>query len=137
MDSAAEAFTWLLNDFVASTEGATNAIAVSADGISLASSDSMPLESADTFAAITAGLSSLVRGAADCFGEPTVERLLVEMGGSFLMVTTISHGSVLGVTCEKTADLSLVAYEMTMFAKRAGSVLSPTLIAELQNSLAA
>lgn len=137
MDSAAEAFTWLLNDFISSTDGARHAVAVSSDGISLASSDSMPDHDADTFAAITAGLSSLVRGAADCFGEPTVERLLIEMGGSFLMVTTISHGSVLGITCDKDADLAAVAYEMTLFAKRAGSVLSPALIAELQNSLTA
>lgn len=135
MQSPAEAFTWLLNDFVATTEGSTHAVAVSADGITLASSDAMPAERADKFAAITAGLSSLVRGAADCFGEPNVERILIEMGSSFLLVTTISHGAVLGVICTKDADLAVVAYEMTLFAQRAGSVLSPTLIGELQNSL--
>lgn len=135
MDSPADAFTWLLNDFVATSPGATHAVAVSADGITLASSDSMESANADKFAAITAGLTSLVRGAADCFGETTVERVLVEMGSSFLMVTSVSHGAVLGVICEKDAELSTIAYSMTLFAKRAGSVLSPHLIAELQNSL--
>ncbi len=130
-----EAFAWLLTDFVNSTEGAIHAVAVSADGIALATSDSMPSANADKFAAITAGLSSLVHGAADCFGETTVERVLIEMGSSFLMVTNVNHGCVLGVISAKTADLSRVAYEMTLFAQRAGSVLSPGIIAELQNSL--
>jgi predicted regulator of Ras-like GTPase activity (Roadblock/LC7/MglB family) len=135
IDDPAEAFAWLLTDFVARTNGVQHALAVSADGIKLASSDSMPTASGDKFAAITAGLSSLVHGAADCFGETTVERVLVEMGGSFLLVTNVSHGSVLGVLCTKDAELGVVAYEMTMFAQRAGSVLSPTIIAELQNTL--
>lgn len=130
-----EAFAWLLTDFVATTEGVRHAVSVSADGITLASSESMPSAKADKFAAITAGLSSLVHGAADCFGETTVERLLIEMGSSFLMVTTVSHGAVLGVICDKHAELGMVAYEMTLFAQRAGSVLSPAIIAELQNTL--
>ena len=130
-----EAFCWLLTDFVSTTEGAVHAVAVSADGIALATSDSMTTASADKFSAITAGLSSLVHGAADCFGETTVERVLIEMGSSFLMIASVSHGCVLGVICTKTADLGQVAYEMTLFAQRAGSVLSPTIISELQNSL--
>lgn len=133
--SPGEAFAWLLTDFVATTEGVRHAVSVSADGITLAASDSMPSAKADKFAAITAGLSSLVHGAADCFGETTVERLMIEMGSSFLLVTTVSHGAVLGVICEKGADLGMVAYEMTLFAQRAGSVLSPAIIAELQNTL--
>lgn len=135
MQSPGEAFAWLLTDFVSNTNGVRHAVSVSADGITLAASESMPSAKADKFAAITAGLSSLVRGAADCFGETSVERVLIEMGSSFLMVTTVSHGAVLGVICEKTADLAMVAYEMTLFAKRAGSVLSPEIIAELQNTL--
>lgn len=130
-----EAFAWLLTDFVETTEGAVHAVAVSADGIALATSASLPSANADKFAAITAGLSSLVHGAADCFGETTVERVLIEMAGSFLLVTNVTHGCVLGVISTKSADLGMVAYEMTLFAQRAGSVLSPQTIAELQNSL--
>ncbi|MDW3176283.1 MAG: roadblock/LC7 domain-containing protein [Acidimicrobiia bacterium] len=132
---AGEAFSWLLTDFVENTAGTLHAVAVSADGIALATSESMASANADKFAAITAGLSSLVHGAADCFGETTVERVLIEMGSSFLMVTSVSHGCVLGVICAKDADLGKVAYEMTLFAQRAGSVLSPQIIADLQNTL--
>ena len=134
-EDVGEAFAWLLNDFVSSTEGISHALAVSADGIQLAASDAMAPERADKFAAITAGLSSLVHGAADCFGETSVERVMIEMGSSFLLITNVSHGAVLGVLTSKDADLGTVAYEMTVFAQRAGSVLSPSIIAELQNTL--
>lgn len=130
-----EAFAWLLNDFVNTTDGVSHALAVSADGIQLAASDAMAPERADKFAAITAGLSSLVRGAAACFGETTVERVMIELGSSYLLITNVSHGAVLGVLTSKDADLGTVAYEMTVFAQRAGSVLSPSIIAELQNTL--
>ena len=130
-----EAFAWLLNDFVNTTDGVSHALAVSADGIRLAASDAMAPERADKFAAITAGLSSLVRGAAECFGETTVERVMIELGSSYLLITNVSHGAVLGVLTSKDADLGTVAYEMTVFAQRAGSVLSPSIIAELQNTL--
>jgi predicted regulator of Ras-like GTPase activity (Roadblock/LC7/MglB family) len=134
-EDVGEAFAWLLNDFVNTTEGVSHALAVSADGIQLAASDAMAPERADKFAAITAGLSSLVHGAADCFGETSVERVMIEMGSSFLLITNVSHGAVLGVLTSKDADLGTVAYEMTVFAQRAGSVLSPSIIAELQNTL--
>ena len=133
--SPGEAFAWLLNNFVESTNGVNHALAVSADGIKLASSQHLPKANADQFAAITAGLSSLIHGAAACFGESQVERVMIEMGSSFLLIANISHGAVLGAIARKDADLAYVAYEMTVFAERAGSVLSPQLIAELQNSI--
>jgi len=133
--SPGEAFAWLLNNFVESTNGVNHALAVSADGIKLASSEHLPKANADQFAAITAGLSSLIHGAAACFGESQVERVMIEMGSSFLLIANISHGAVLGAIARKDADLAYVAYEMTVFAERAGSVLSPQLIAELQNSI--
>lgn len=132
-----EAFAWLLNNFVDSTSGVTHALAVSADGIKLAHSSQLPTANADQFAAITAGLSSLIHGAANCFGESSVERVMIEMGNSFLLISNVSHGAVLGVISMKDADLGYVAYEMTLFAERAGSVLSPALIAQLQNSILA
>ena len=133
--SPGEAFAWLLNNFVESTNGVNHALAVSADGIKLASSQPLPKANAAQFAAITAGLSGLIHGAAACFGESQVERVMIEMGSSFLLIANISHGAVLGAIARKDADLAYVAYEMTVFAERAGSVLSPQLIAELQNSI--
>lgn len=128
-------FGWLLNTFVQETAGVDHALAVSADGIKLAASDQMGGAIADQFAAITSGLSSLTLGAARCFGEAGVERIMIEMTSSFLLIATINDGAVLGVVTGKDHDLGMVAYEMTMFADRAGRVLTPALIDELKNTL--
>lgn len=128
-------FGWLLNTFVAETAGVSHALAVSADGIKLAASEGLNGAIADQFAAITSGLSSLTMGAARCFGEPGVDRIMIEMTNSFLLIATINEGSVLGVVAGKDHDLGMVAYEMTMFADRAGRVLTPALIEELKNTL--
>lgn len=131
----AEQFTFLLNNFVAETMGVNDAIAVSADGIKLAASDGLPRATADQFGAITSGLASLTLGAARCFAEDSVHRVVIEMERSYLLIVNISAGSVLGVVTQKSSDIGLVAYEMTMFAERASRVLTPKLVAELKNTL--
>jgi predicted regulator of Ras-like GTPase activity (Roadblock/LC7/MglB family) len=42
-----------------------------------------------------------------------------------LVIMTISDGSSLAVLAAAEADLDLIAYEMTMLAEQAGSVLTP------------
>jgi len=42
------------------------------------------------------------------------------MAEGYLLVTSISSGSVLGVIADRSANLSTLAYEMTLFANRAG-----------------
>lgn len=133
--SDSDQFSWLLNNFVTDTVGVEDALAVSADGIKLASSDGLPTATADQFGAITSGLASLTLGAARCFAEDVVHRVIIEMDRSYLLIVNITHGSVLGVVARKDADIGLVAYEMTIFAERAGRVLTPELISELKNTL--
>ncbi len=133
--SDSDQFSWLLNNFVTETVGVEDALAVSADGIKLASSDGLPTATADQFGAITSGLASLTLGAARCFAEDVVHRVIIEMDRSYLLIVNITHGSVLGVVARKDADIGLVAYEMTIFAERAGRVLTPELISELKNTL--
>ncbi len=128
-------FSFLLDNFVAETVGVEDALAVSADGIRLAISDGLPEAMADQFGAITSGLASLTLGAARCFAEDNVHRVIIEMDRSYLLIVNITHGAVLGVVARKDADIGLVAYEMTLFAERAGQVLTPDIIAELKNTL--
>jgi uncharacterized protein len=129
-------FTWLIDNFITETVGVQDALAVSADGIKLATSEGLPDATADQFGAITSGLASLTLGAARCFAEDRVHRVIIEMDRSYLLIVNITHGAVLGVVASKDADIGLVAYEMTLFAERAGRVLTPDLIVELKNSLA-
>jgi predicted regulator of Ras-like GTPase activity (Roadblock/LC7/MglB family) len=131
--SNAQNFGWLLNNFATGTAGVTDALAVSADGMLLASSAAMRREQAEQLAAIASGMQSLTHGAARCFSKGNVEQVIVEMNGGFLFLTAISVGSVLAVLAEKDCEIGLVAYEMALFVERAGVVLTPALIAELKN----
>jgi len=135
MSAAAKSFGWLLSNFVDHTAGVVDAIAVSTDGILLASSDGVSQAQSEQMAAITSGLTSLTNGAARCFALDDVEQIIVEMGRGFIFVTSISQGSSLGVIADKDCEIGLVAYEMTLLVERAGEVLTPDLIAELKNLL--
>ena len=42
---------------------------------------------------------------------------------------------MLGVIADRSANLGTLAYEMTLFATRAGGALTPRLIAELKNAV--
>ena len=79
----------------------------------------------------------MANGAADCFEYDSVEQLIVEMSGGFMFVSAIGDGSTLGVLADRDCDVGLIGYEMTLLLNRAGSALSPALVAELKNSLAA
>jgi hypothetical protein len=90
---------------------------------------------ADRLAAITSGITSLAGGAARAYQLGTLNKVIVDMAHGYLLVSAISSGSVLGVIAAKTANLGNIAYEMTLFATRAGAALTPQLINELKNSL--
>ena len=135
--AAAARFGWLLEKFVNDTVGVTDTIAVSSDGLLLAAATTTAPENVERFGAIVSGLNSLTYGAADCFGQDDVVQVVVEMTDKFLFIARISEGSCLGVLGERTCDLGFVAYEMTMLVDRAGKVLTPELVQELQNLLSA
>ena len=135
LQSEIENFHWLLSQFVESTAGVAEAIAVSSDGLLLAASSGPDRENVEQLAAVTAGLSSLTRGAAEMFRMKSVEQVIVEMTGGYLFISTISDGSTLAVLADKQADIGLVGYEMTLLVDRVGAALSPELIAELKNTL--
>ena len=75
--------------------------------------DGIPGFFAEQLAAITAGLVSLMQGAARIFeaGQPT--QALVEMDGGLMLVKAISDGSSLAVLAAPDCDTELVSYEMT------------------------
>ncbi len=128
-------FHWLLSQFVDATAGVSESIAVSSDGLLLASSTGPDRENVEQLAAVTAGLASLTRGAAKMFRMQDVEQVIVEMTRGYLFVSSISDGSALAVLAAKEADIGLIGYEMTLLVERVGSVLTPELIADLKNSL--
>ena len=116
---------WLLVDFVRSTAGARHAVVVSADGLRLAASQGVDTALGDQVAAVTSGLLSLAQGIAQSFVAGPVRQTIVEMAGGYLFVTSISEGSMLAVFAERTCDMGMIGYEMTLLAARVGHMLTP------------
>ena len=135
LSAEAQNFNWLLGKFAAETAGVLEAIAVSSDGLLMAMTAGQERAGADRLAAITSGITSLAGGAARAYQLGTLNKVIVDMAHGYLLVSAISSGSVLGVIAAKTANLGNIAYEMTLFATRAGAALTPQLINELKNSL--
>lgn len=135
LGSDLQKFHWLLQQFATNTAGVLEATAVSSDGFLLASSSGPARENAEQLAAVTAGLASLTRGAADMFAMGMVQQVLIEMERGHMFVSSISDGSALAVLADKRADLGMVGYEMALMVERVGSVLSPEVLHHLKNTL--
>jgi predicted regulator of Ras-like GTPase activity (Roadblock/LC7/MglB family) len=121
---------WLITDFTARVVDVAHSVVVSADGVPLALSEHIPPGFAEQLAAITAGLVSLMQGAARIFeaGQPT--QALVEMDAGLMLVKAISDGSALAVLAAPDCDTDLVSYEMTRMVEAVGEVLTPAVRAQ-------
>jgi uncharacterized protein len=135
LSAEAKTFNWLLDNFTANTVGVLEAVAVSSDGLPIAMSAIKDRANADRLAAVVSGMTSLAGGAAHCYALGDLNRVIVDLTRGYLLVTAISVGSVMGVIASRSANLGNVAYEMTLFANRAGAALTPQLIIELKNSV--
>ena len=135
LSAEAKTFNWLLDNFTQNTVGVVEAVAVSSDGLPIAMSAIKDRANADRLAAVVSGMTSLAGGAAHMYNMGDLNRVIVDLTRGYLLVTAISIGSVMGVIASRTANLGNVAYEMTLFANRAGAALTPQLIIELKNSV--
>jgi uncharacterized protein len=116
---------WLVNDFVRQVAGVRQALVVSVDGLRLAQSEGLDPGTADQLAAVTSGLVSLTRSAAQSFHAEPVRQTIVEMGGGYLFVTAVSDGSSLATYADSNCDIGMVGYEMTLLVARVGQLLAP------------
>jgi predicted regulator of Ras-like GTPase activity (Roadblock/LC7/MglB family) len=135
LSAEAKKFNWLLDSFTSGTAGVIEAIAVSSDGLLIAMSSIKDRANAERLAAVVSGMTSLAGGASSWYALGAINRVIIDMAEGYLLVTAISAGSVLGVIADRSANLSTLAYEMTLFANRAGGALTPRLIIELQNAV--
>ena len=128
-------FNWLVNRFSQETAGVIAAIAVSSDGLLIAVSTGVEGADAERLGAISTAMLSLANGVGDCHPIGTPDKIIIELTQGYLLVCTISIGCSLGVLATKQASLGTLAYEMAMFANRAGPILTPQLIEELKLSV--
>ncbi|MET7424494.1 roadblock/LC7 domain-containing protein [Dactylosporangium sp. NPDC005555] len=135
VSAEAEQFNWLLDQFATNTPLVADAIAVSSDGLLIATTNSLERADADRMAAITSAIISLANGASQVFDLGAPNKVIIDLSRGYLLVSAISVGAVLGVLAAKSANLGQLAYEMAMFANRAGAVLTPGLIEELKSNV--
>jgi predicted regulator of Ras-like GTPase activity (Roadblock/LC7/MglB family) len=116
---------WLLSNFADSVAGIAHVVAVSADGLLLASSRDLPRDRADQLAAITSGVVSLTDGASRMFDAGAVQQTIIEMDSGYLFLMSISDGSSMAVLAARSCDVGQVGYEMALLVERIGAALVP------------
>jgi len=117
---------WVMSRFVEEVPDAAHSILVSADGLLMASSTSIPSERAEQVAAVSSGLASLAVGAARLFEGGAVMQTIVEMEMGFLMLMSVGDGSNLTVLTTEEADIGQVGYEMALLVDRVGRTVEAT-----------
>ena len=128
-------FNWLLGNFVHQTDGVRDAVAVSSDGLLIASSDGLSRAEADHLAAIVSSLASVARSASRRYDFDGLKLIMIEMRRGFLLVSVLDGGSCLGVVAGGDSDIGLVGYEISRLAERFGALLTPALISESRQHL--
>lgn len=111
---------WLVSRFVDEVPDAAHAILVSADGLLMAASSSIPGDRAEQVAAVSSGVASLAVGAARLFEGGAVLQTVVEMEHGYLMLMSVGDGSHLAVLTRENADIGQVGYEMALLVDRVG-----------------
>lgn len=111
---------WLVSRFIDGVSGAAHAILVSADGLLMAASSSIPRERAEQLGAVASGLASLAVGAARLFEGGAVMQTVVEMEHGHLMLMSVGDGSYLAVLTQESADIGQIGYEMALLVERVG-----------------
>ena len=130
-----ENLNWLVTRFVEQVAAVRQAVVVSSDGLPLAVSANVERETTERLAAVASGMIGLAYGSAGRFGAGAVSNVIVEMENGWMFVTGIRDGSLMCVVTTKDADVGTIAYEIAVFAERAGDVLTPALRDELKSMM--
>src|SRR5437763_16287580 len=99
---------WLLTSFARRIPDVAHALAVSADGLTHAASDGLPVDRSDQLSAITSGLASLTVGAAKCLSTGRVRQTVVDMDGGVLLVMAVGDRAQLAVLGSAGCDLGQI-----------------------------
>lgn len=122
--SASGELSWLLQTLGTRVEHVRQAVVLSADGLTMGSSQGPGTEDADHLSALAAGVQSLARGASRHFRGGEVRQTIIEMDEALLFISAAGHGACLAVLADPGADPGLIAYEMTVLVKRVGQHLA-------------
>ena len=118
-----KALGWLLDDLIQRVVDVRHALVLSNDGLVTSTSTGLKHADAEHLAAVSSGLHSLAKGSGRYFGAGRVRQTVVEFDDALLFVTAAGEGSCLCVLSAAEADISQVAYEMTLLVNRVGEHL--------------
>lgn len=116
---------FLLNDFVGRVPHVTHVIAVAADGLLIASNDTLPRDEAERLSAIASGLTSLLAGAARSLQADPVISNLTEMNGGYMFSMSVSSGASLLALAGIGCDIGQVGHELANLINQVGPALTP------------
>jgi hypothetical protein len=117
---------WLLDDFCAHHPPTSGALAVSGDGMLLASSNRLNKDAADTVGASINAIVSLGRGAAKALGAGTLENAVLQLSGGWVLAYAPSDHVVLVVLAPiEGTDLGAVQHGIVRLGHRIGEALDP------------
>lgn len=122
-DSDERSLDWVVSRFVDEVPSAAHAVLVSADGLLMAASESLPDDRAEQVAAVSSGLASLAVGAARLFEGGAVLQTIIEMQQGYLLLMSVGDGSHLAVLTQDSADIGQVGYEMALLVDRVGRMV--------------
>ncbi|MBV1854235.1 roadblock/LC7 domain-containing protein [Catellatospora tritici] len=116
---------WLLTSFAKRIADVTYALAVSVDGMTIASSEGLRQDLSDKLSAITSGLASLTVGAATCLNTGQVRQTVVDMDEGVLLIMAVRDRAFLAVVTAPGCDLGQIGYETALLAHRVAYALEP------------
>ena len=114
---------WLLDGLRDRVPHVVHAVAVSADGLLIAKTSDLPVDRADTLAAIASGLVSLLAGAARAW-EGSVISNMTELSIGYMFSMAVNSGASLLLLAGREVDVGAVSYEMSALIDKVGPALS-------------
>jgi len=122
----ASGLDWLLANFARQVPDVSHAVAVSGDGLRIATSADLPVDMADQLSAVISGLASLCAGTARLMSAGAVRQTIVDMDGGVLLVMAVGNRAVVGVLAAPGCDLGQIGYETAMLVRRVTDALEPS-----------
>ena len=121
----ASGLDWLLANFARQVPDVAHAVAVSGDGLRLATSADLPVDMADQLSAVISGLASLCFGTARLMSAGSVRQTIVDMDGGVMLVMSVGNRAMVGVLAAAGCDLGQIGYETAMLVHRVADALEP------------
>lgn len=122
----ASGLDWLLANFARQVPDVAHAVAVSGDGLRIATSADLPVDMADQLSAVISGLASLCLGTARLMSAGPVRQTIVDMDGGVLLIMSVGDRALVGVLAAPGCDLGQIGYETAMLVHRVSDTLEPS-----------